>query len=332
MRREIGSLLLGCCIVATGGAVLSAGCSSDTSNVTPQQACADVAAARCQKMQQCNPQGLLNTYGDLSTCESTQASTCVTNLAAPQTAQTPAHTEACAQALPGETCSDYLLGNVASACQPPAGPRAAGSACSVSAQCATAYCLIPRTAQCGTCEAAPGVAGSCSNNACGPGLLCDSTTEQCVTPVAAGGSCADGSVCTPGTTCIGNTASTPGTCVAVADAVGASCDLADGGTRCDGRQGLYCNVPLGRVCARVANASVSQECGTVDGGVIDCNAGAFCQKLGTDRSGTCVAPGGDGAACDTAVGPACAAPARCVLSAVGGTSGTCRTTTPSACN
>ena len=140
MRREIGSLLLGCCIVAAGAAVLSTGCSSESSNVSAQQACTDLAAARCQKMQQCNPQGLLNTYGDLSTCESTQSSTCTTNLSAPQTAQTPAHTEACAQALPGESCSDYLLGNVASACQPPLvlGPQEPPARCPPSAPPPTA--------------------------------------------------------------------------------------------------------------------------------------------------------------------------------------------------
>jgi hypothetical protein len=321
MRREIGSLLLGCCI----------GCSSDVSSVTAQ-ACNDVAAARCQQMQKCNPQGLSNTYGDLTTCESRQSATCVSNLAAPQTANTPAHTEACAVAVPGESCSDFELGNVASACMPPAGPRAAGSACSVSGQCASAYCLIPRTEACGICSPAPTVGASCANNGCGPGLLCDNTTLQCVTPVAIAGSCVNSSVCAPGSTCLGNTPTAPGTCVALLESVGASCDVPDGGTRCDGRQGLYCNVPEGRVCARIANAASTQECGTVDGGVIDCSAGGFCQTLGTSKSGTCVAPGGDGAACDTDVGPGCAVPARCVLAVVGGTSGTCQTTTPSVCN
>lgn len=332
MRREIGSVVLGCCLVVAGGALVSSGCSSESSNITGQQACADLAASRCQKMQQCNPQGLLNNYGDLATCTSTQSATCVSNLAAPQTANSPAHTEACAQAVPGESCSDFQLGNVAPACQPPAGPRAAGSACSVSAQCATAYCLIPRTAACGTCAPAPAVGDSCANNGCGPGLLCDSTTEQCVAPVDAGSPCMSNSVCTPGTTCIGISSSVArGTCIPLAETVGASCDVPDGGTRCDGRMGLYCNVDQGRVCAPIANVPVTGECGTVDGGVIDCSAGGFCLKLGNSRSGTCVAPGGDGASCDTAVGPSCKLPARCVLNAVGGTTGTCQTTTPSVC-
>lgn len=330
MRRELRGFLVVCAVLAGTAALLSA-CSS-SSSPSAEQACNDVAAARCQKMQECNPQGLVNTYGDLSTCESRQSATCVTNLAAPQTANSPAHTEACAQATPGQSCSDFALGNVPSACTPPAGPRAAGSACSVSAQCATAYCLISRTSACGVCAAQPVVGDSCANNGCGPGLVCDNVTSRCAAPVIAGGACDDSSACAPGYTCIGNTETTTGSCVALAAVVGASCDVADGGTRCDGRQGLYCNVPEGRICAKVATASTTLECGTVDGGVIDCTNGAFCQKPTDSKSGICIAPAADGTACDTVNGPTCARPSRCVLGSEGATTGTCQTTTPSACN
>jgi len=332
MRREIVSVLLGCSIAGLGGALLSSACSSGSSTLTAQQACADVAAARCQKMEQCNPQGLINTYGDLSTCETKQSATCVDNLAAPQTANTPSHTEACAQAFPSISCSDNELGNVPPACQPPAGPRANGSPCSVPGQCASAYCIIARTAACGVCGAAPVVGSSCVNNACGPGLLCSDVTNLCVAPVASGGSCADNSVCAPGTGCIGNSPTAAGTCLALATTQGAACDPNDGGPRCDGRLGLYCNVPEGRICDRIVNAAPTQECGTVDGGVIDCIAGGFCQRLDGGRSGTCIAPVGNGLDCDTTDGPTCAVPARCVLSIVGGTSGTCQTTNPAVCN
>jgi hypothetical protein len=331
MRRELRKFLVGFAVVAGAALSFSSACSS-SSSPSADQACADVATARCQKMQECNPQGLLNTYGDLSSCESRQSANCVMNLAAPQTANTPAHTESCAQATPSQSCSDFALGNVPSACTPPAGPRDAGSPCSVSAQCATAYCLISRTSACGVCAPQPRVGDSCANNGCGPGLLCDSMTSQCVAPVGTGGSCTGSSVCAPGYTCIGNTDTTTGTCVALATTVGASCDVADGGTRCDGRQGLYCNVPQGRVCAKVADATATLECGTVDGGVIDCTAGAFCQKAAGSKSGICIAPAVDGAACDRVNGPTCASPSRCVLSVEGGTTGTCQTTNPSACN
>ncbi len=334
MQGDFRRFLVVCSVLGGVAAVVPAACSSSNgnTNVTPEQACADLATARCQKMQQCNPQGVLNTYGDLATCESRQAATCVTNLAAPQTANTAARTEDCAQATPGESCTDFELGNVAPPCQPPVGPRDAGSPCAVSGQCATAFCLIERTTSCGTCAPQPTVGASCANSGCGPGLVCDSRTELCAAPVVSGGSCGDSSVCTPGLTCILGAGADAGTCVPLATTVGASCDLADGGTRCDGRQGLYCNVPEGRVCDRVADATATFACGTIDGGVIDCTAGAFCQRPGTSRSGICVAPAAEGGPCDTSSGPGCSSPARCVLSSAGATTGTCVTTNPTVCN
>ncbi len=334
MQREFRRFLVLCSVVGVSAVVASSACSGSngTANVTAGQACADVAAARCQKMQSCNPQGIVNTYGDLTTCEATQSATCVTNLAAPQTANTPSRTEECAQATPGETCSDFEVGNLATPCMPPVGPRASGSPCAVSGQCATAFCLIEKTASCGVCAAAPAVGASCANNGCGPGLVCDSATQLCATPVASGGTCDDSSVCTPGLTCVVPASADAGTCVPLATSVGAHCDVTDGGARCDGRLGLYCNVPEGRVCDHVGNAAATFACGTIDGGVIDCTAGAFCQRPGTSRSGICIAPALEGKPCDTVNGPTCIAPARCVLSSAGGTTGTCVTTNPAVCN
>jgi hypothetical protein len=323
------SALLACVLVASWGC---SGSNNGGSTVTAAQACADVAAARCQKMQACNPQGIVTTYGDVATCEARQSDTCVTNLGAPQTANTPSRTEECAQAIPGTSCPDYELGNTPPTCQPPSGPRDAGSPCSVSGQCGTAFCLIEKTASCGICAPAPAVGASCVNSGCGPGLVCDSATQLCAAPVASGERCDDSSVCTPGLTCIVAAGADGGTCVPLATTVGAYCDVADGGTRCDGRLGLYCNVPEGRVCDRVATAAATFACGTIDGGVIDCSAGAFCQRPGSSRSGICVVPAVEGGSCDTADGPTCSTPARCVLGTVGGTTGTCTTTNPAVCN
>lgn len=325
--------LLATAAVLSISTLLAFACSSSTSTTSAAQAYADVAQARCNKIQQCDPQGLLNTYGDLAGCTTTQAASCVSNLSAPDTANTPEHTEGCAQAIPGESCDDYLLGNSPSACQPPAGPREAGSACAVSGQCANANCLILKTQACGTCAPAPVAGDSCANATCAPGLVCDKVTLTCAAPLSASsGACDDSSACAPGLTCLGNTDGGPsGSCVPLAT-LGGNCDLADGGSRCDGRFGLYCSVPAGKVCAPVANATAAQPCGTIDGGVIECVAGGFCQKPANSKSGTCVPPAADGAACDTVNGPICAAPARCVLSAVGGTTGSCQATLPQSCN
>jgi hypothetical protein len=334
MSREYRRVLGVFAVLAFSGALFFA-CSSSSSSVTAASACADLAQARCQKLQSCEPQSLLNTYGSLAACESTQANTCVTNLAAPDNANSPEHTEACAQAVPsGESCDDFQLGNVPPACQPPVGSRDAGSACAVSGQCSTAYCLVPKTAACGTCAASPGVGASCANNSCGPGLVCDSTSLICATPLEAAGACDNSSACGPGLTCVGNTDIIAGSCVPLAEA-GASCSLADGGSRCDSRFGLYCNVEADRVCEPVATASATQTCGTVDGGVIDCLADSFCQKVGGPSAavpGTCVAPAAAGGACDTVNGPICMTPSRCVLTVEGGTTGICDTTDSAACN
>jgi hypothetical protein len=332
MDRALRRIVLCCALASVMEAVISAGCSSSSGAVSIEQACADLASARCQKMQTCNLQGIVNAYGDLTSCESRQTATCVTNLGAPQSANSASHTEDCAQAIPAEACSDFELGNVAPACQPPPGPRAVGTPCSVNAQCASAFCLFPKTSTCGTCATAPAVGASCANNGCGPGLVCDSHTQLCAMPVGSGGGCDDSSVCAPGLTCIGNTATDSGTCVALATSVGAACDLADAGTRCDGRLGLYCNVREGRRCDRIGEATPTLACGTIDGGLIDCSAGAFCQFSGFPPSGICIAPDSEGLPCDTLNGPLCSVPARCVLSDVGGTTGTCRTTDPAACN
>lgn len=335
MSRQHPRLLGVVSLLAASGFLFFACSSSSSSSVSASQACADVAAARCQIVQQCNPQGLLNTYGSLSACVSTQAASCATTLAAPDTANTPAHTEGCAQATPSQSCDDYFLGIEPAACTPPTGPFDAGSACAVSGQCATSYCLIPKTAACGTCAEPPGAGDSCVNNSCGPGFLCDSpdsTPTICVAPVAASGACNDSSECAPGLTCIGYTNSALGACVALATTAGASCDLADGGSNCDSHLGLYCNSELGKICAVVATASATQPCGRIDGGVIDCLADSFCVRPQSSLAGTCVAPAADGDACDTANGPICLTPSRCVLTSDVGTTGICQTTNPQTCN
>jgi len=330
MSREPKRLLASAAVLGVSGLLIFA-CSTSTSTSSAAQACADVAQARCQKLQQCSPQGLLNTYGDLASCTSTQAATCVSNLAALDTGNTPEHTEGCAQATPSQSCDDYLLGILPTACQPPSGTRDAGSVCAVSGQCAVANCLIPKTSVCGTCTPALGAGASCFNASCGPGLVCDKVTLTCATPVSASGACDDSSACAPGLTCLGNTASALGACVPLAT-LGGNCDLTDGGSRCDGRFGLYCNVPAGKICAPVATANASQPCGTIDGGVIECVASAFCRKPANSKVGTCLPPAADGSPCDTVNGPLCAAPARCVLSVEGGTTGTCQATVPQSCN
>jgi hypothetical protein len=115
-----------------------------------------------------------------------------------------------------------------------------------------------------------------------------------------------------------------GTCTADATTVGAACDSAHKAmASCNGNMGLAC-IPtaagstVGK-CATITLAMAGQPCGamgTPETGFADCTAGGMCVNKG------CVAPAADGAACDSALGPPCLNPAKCVPTAAG-TAGTC---------
>jgi hypothetical protein len=127
---------------------------------------------------------------------------------------------------------------------------------------------------------------------------------------------------------------------------------------CDGTRGLFCGGPNGaKTCMRVIypgyNGSVSADgggttatdgggagtataptptgtaCGLLaDGSRVGCVAGNCYTATGTatgSDQGTCKPFAVDGAPCDTAVGPGCMFPARCVGGGAGdgGTAGSC---------
>src|SRR5215470_17609 len=81
-------------------AALGAGCSSDvtTGSLGADGACADVARARCARLEACAPTILQIRYPDQATCEAREKASCVGALAAPGNGNNPTHTEACAQA------------------------------------------------------------------------------------------------------------------------------------------------------------------------------------------------------------------------------------------
>ena len=76
-------------------------------------------------------------------------------------------------------------------------------------------------------------------------------------------------------------------------------------------------------CAAQTYANASQPCGGSGGGTVDavCNANGSCINPGDGTPAVCVAAADEGNSCDTAMGPPCLGPTRCVVS--GGTSGTC---------
>lgn len=344
---------------------LGAGCGGSTSASSIGAACADVAAARCNQASECSlPDSetgtgfnILESYGSKATCISRQTLNCTNALNAPQNGNNPTQVGMCVVALVGTSCTEFFDNDPPAACTP-AGPRPAGAPCTFNAECASAHCNGTKTSICGACGDAPTADADCADSTCTNGDRCVAATTTCQPIVASGGSCDSGHPCDRGFSCLGEDAKTgtSGTCTPAATTVGAAC----GGTMpgCDGTRGLACSGPNGaKICRRVIypgyNGTVSADGGATaaDGGGSDANAapttpaGTACGQLadgsragcvagacytatgpatGSDQ-GTCKPFANDGDPCDTAVGPGCMFPARCVVAGAGdgGTAGTC---------
>jgi hypothetical protein len=119
---------------------------------------------------------------------------------------------------------------------------------------------------------------------------------------------------------------TPGTCQTAAGQVGAAC----GGTMpgCDGSLGLFCGGATGsKTCMAMTYVTDGMPCGDLSTtSHVGCVAGGCyiaTGLAGTGDTGTCKADAPDGAVCDSVLGPACLAPARCVVVGADGGAGTC---------
>ncbi len=310
----------------TGGPSTGTGTASTGSSggVTADQACTDRATAQCQQLGACSNGFLLvSRYGDQATCVARQKLVCTNSLAATATGLTPADVEACAKAIPGESCADLENNNPPAACLAVVGTEASGMGCSFGSQCATAFCLVDKTRVCGTCGSEPVVGAPCAGvGDCDKNQVCPAALGQCESPVPLNGACGKTAPCGSGLSCQGATAMmNNGQCKVAGATVGATCDAkhvtAPG---CDNTKGLYCTTQ--GQCAQIAHAATGQPCGDVNGAVVDCSGGGQCVIPGAAVQGTCVAPAADGAPCDTAAGPPCLLPARCVPTS-NGTSGTC---------
>lgn len=340
------ALVLAACGSSTGKAP-DAGARSDApadgSGTSAQQACMDLAVAECNKRATCSDNfGISRVFGTPAVCEMRLAAECVASLAATGTAATPQSREACASdlATADYSCTDLFDNSPTAACTPPMGSLANGMACGAAAQCASTWCAIGKDEVCGTCQPLPAVGASCTvDGDCGRGLACavpaGMTSGTCAAYVAANGACLTGkNPCAAGLSCVGENvaAGTTGTCQPAGSTVGATCDS----TRktmpgCEAALGLAC-IPSGAgmttgTCQAIMLVGSNQTCGligTPTTAVAECSGGGLCVKaMSTSRTGTCVAPAADGAACDSVAGPPCLAPARCVPTTAGSTAGTC---------
>ncbi len=337
--------------------LLAAGCgSSHSSSVSVAQACADLAMARCNLRSLCSlPDGftglgasVLENYGDLPTCLAREALACENGLSAPQTGNTPQAVESCVARFSSFSCMDFFDDLPPADCTP-LGPRADGAACTFNAQCQSGYCNGTKGAVCGTCGPPPAEGDDCSTSACLRGDRCLGATSTCAAVVSSNGTCDESHPCDRGLTCVGSSANTmtAGTCQTAGTRAGVACGGSLPG--CDGTRSLSCRGPNGaKTCAPVsfsgtvsgpdggltasdagaaAGASpAGSPCGQLpDGARVGCVAGGCYTDTGPAGSadlGTCKPFAPDGDACDSAAGPGCMPPARCVT---GGdsTAGTC---------
>ena len=342
--RWIGCGLLTSLSFAACGGSSSAAIPSDSDAGTDaaaiMQACAASAQARCARFDSCTAGYYTKLhYGDTATCEARLSANCMASLNAPDTGQSPAVTGACTSALPTAVCDDLLGDTPPAACAVPAGTRAMGVSCAFSAQCASSYCAIAKNSACGTCAKLPAAGDSCATTGeCGArnGLSCNSVTLLCSTLGALNGACNTTTMpCAPGLYCVGSTSTVTGTCQTAVSTLGASCDPTHKTSAgCDPELGVFCSA-TSSTCIADPLQSAGQPCGIIDSVDDRCGAGGLCITTtpdgGTAATGTCAVAAPDGSACDTATGPTCLSPARCVVSGTG-TAGTCATLDPTKCN
>lgn len=309
------------CITALGfGLFLNVGCGG----VSADLACSDYAKAACAKLDQCHKNGTQLSYGNLGTCIDRQKVSCMNSLAAPSTGSNPGDMEACAMALPGESCQDYLRSNPVDACVPKNGSLQIGAACAFSPQCDSGFCAISRSGNCGTCQNKPAVGDPCTDNGCGRNLVCTANLV-CAAWGEVGAACdAKNNVCAPGTACVIASGMTTGTCQQRGTDVGTTCDLKrQTGPDCDPNSALFCN-SVTLKCAALSYGTANQACGLSVSKTTDtvCSGGGACISPGAGSTPACVAAVPEGNSCDTAAGPPCLSPSRCVTDGTS-TSGTC---------
>src|SRR5579883_3223773 len=130
----MGKLAFG---IGAMAAALAAACSSSSGSGGPSadQACADYAAALCNKINSCSAFLVQVLYPDVASCQSRLQAECASALAAKGTGASPGDAEACAQAYSPLACNDAFARKTPSACRK-AGSVANGGACGDDNQCA----------------------------------------------------------------------------------------------------------------------------------------------------------------------------------------------------
>lgn len=354
------SLKLSVCLANIVVAIAGVNCTTDnlpnnggsgSGNEDAMKACMDEEMAICALRASCSEWNLDKTYASEAACDVRAVPACLSTLAAAGTSWTPTTIEACAQAYPSESCSDFFDSNPVAACVPAAGTLEDGSACGASAQCSSTFCAVSADAICGMCADLPAVGDDCQVAAdCGRDLACvipsGETDGTCAQYSGSGAGCLTGTQpCASGLACVGDNvgSGTMGLCKPAGAAIGAACDSSRKTmANCDGTTGFVC-IPAGSgssigTCQMIQLVAAGSACGDIGSnpitGFADCIDGGECIKASTTATtGTCLAPAADGAQCnsDPTIGPPCQTGAKCVATTDGDTAGTCMTPAAASC-
>lgn len=275
-----------------------AACSSDPepTKITSTEACAAFTKMTCEKMQECASFKLSTTYGDIETCKARVQIECEAKVTVPNSSATPDRVSACATDGKAVICAEYLRNKLAPTCALAPGGLDTGEACTFDSQCKTTFCRQISGTGCGKCSDRQAVGAACSTTSeCDTNAVCSKL--KCVVPADVGQGCSPEKPCVGGLKCISGTCNTP----LLRDA-----DCKEQGEKC--AQGDYCDASTLK-CKPITLGQAGEDCGTVQGKVIRCEASGFC---GPELDSVCVSAAADEGGCDDLVGPRCLPPAACV--------------------
>ena len=307
--------------------LLLAACGSSTLPGPFDTPCAALAAAQCQKRNDCTGgAGVTRLYGDMATCLAREKLQCTLASSAPDTGASADEINGCVAVYATYSCADFFNDVVPQACVR-TGTRASSQPCAFAAQCQSNFCVDNKNSLCGSCGAPPLDGTPCNTSGCYHDQSCTNASMQCVTYGMAGSTCDESHPCGYGLSC----PSALGMC-AVAGELGDACNSKK---TCDPFAGVYCGGPAGmKTCTAESYGGDGAPCGALpDGSFANCKTGGCYTASGialSGQAGNCKASALEGAACDTVLGPTCLQPARCVTGA-GGTKGVCTLPNPTTC-
>lgn len=236
MRGVVGATLL--LVTACGGEVAVA------PPTELEKACADQAAAQCEKEDECSNGRATRDSSSLSACARPISTHCLRRANAEGLNEGVVHVTTCARNLRRLSCDDFASVNWPGCFA--AGTKLNGEACLWGDQCESRFCDIPNFAQgnhCGRCVALPGDGDPCTigcefgNLPAGLACVPDSTGVSRCTPFGKEGDSCETIRCETTFICVFDQPSGQRTCQVPSAGPGDPCDPVVG-PYCDTRLGL----------------------------------------------------------------------------------------------